>query len=237
MMDPAGQSRHGGSRTGSGSIGEPRWPMAIAVLATGALHAVLYPELRSLPAALLGDSAWAYLVVVAVLLGVLIIGDPGRIDRGIRWLRVLTVAMITVISMDTAVVSIRLVSAILHSRSFTEDANILLVSGSAIWLTNVIAFALWYWVMDRGGPVGRARGPMVKPAFVFPEMVNPELVEDGWYPRFVDYLHLSFSTATSLSPSDVSGIKAWAKLAMMSEESISLVLAVLVVARAVNILK
>ena len=78
-MDPAGQSPHGGSRTASGSIGEPRWPMAIAVLATGALHAVLYPELRSLPAALLGDSAWASQ----------------------------------------------------------------LVSGSAIWLTNVIAFALW----------------------------------------------------------------------------------------------
>ena len=90
---------------------------------------------------------------------------------------------------------------------------------------------------DRGGPVGRARGPIVKPAFVFPEMVSPELVEDGWYPRFVDYLHLSFSTATSVSPSDVSGIKAWAKLAMIFEESISLVLAVLVVARAVNILK
>jgi hypothetical protein len=171
-------------------------------------------------------------------------GADGVLDRseraaadGLAWLRVLTVAMINVISMDTAVVSIRLVSAILHSRPFTEEANILLVSGSAIWLTNVIAFALWHWVMDRGGPVGRARGPIVKPAFVFPEMVSPELVEDRWYPRFVDYLHLSFSTATSLSPSDVSGIKSWAKLAMMSEGSISLVLAVLVVARAVNILK
>jgi len=224
-------------RTRAGDIGEPRWPMALAALATGALHAALYPQLRSLPPELLGDSRWAYLVGVAILLGILIIGDPGRIDRGARWLRVVTVTMIALISADTIVVSIRLVSAIMRTLPFTEDANTLLISGSAIWLTNVIAFALWYWVMDRGGPVGRARGPMVMPAFAFPEMVNPQLVEDGWYPRFVDYLHLSFSTATSFSPSDVSGIKPWAKLTMMLEESISLVIAILVVARAVNVLK
>jgi hypothetical protein len=75
------------------------------------------------------------------------------------------------------------------------------------------------------------------PAFAFPEMTNPDLVEDRWYPRFVDYFHLSFSTATSFSPSDVSGIKAWAKVTMILEESVSLVIAVLVVARAVNLLK
>jgi len=98
-------------------------------------------------------------------------------------------------------------------------------------------FALWYWEVDRGGPVGRVRGPLVMPAFAFPEMTNPHLVEDGWYPRFVDYLHLSFSTATSFSPSDASAIKSWAKLTMMLEESVSLVIAVLVVARAVNLLK
>ena len=186
---------------------------------------------------LLGDSRWAYLVVVAILLVILIIGDPGRIDRGAKWLRVVTIAMIALISLDTAIVTIRLVSAILRTLPFTENARTLLVSGSAIWLTNVIAFALWYWEVDRGGPVGRVRGPQVMPAFAFPEMINPGLVEEGWYPKFVDYLHLSFNTATSFSPSDVSGIKSWAKLTMMLEESISLVVALLVVARAVNILK
>jgi len=211
--------------------------MAVAVLATGVLHALLAPELRALPSVLLGDSRWAYLVVVAILLGILIVGDPGRIDRSAQWLRVVTITMIALISVDTVVVSVRLVSSILRTLPFTEDPNTLLISGGAIWLTNVIAFALWYWEVDRGGPVGRVRGPLVMPAFAFPEMTNPHLVEDGWYPRFVDYLHLSFSTATSFSPSDVSGIKSWAKLTMMLEESVSLVIAVLVVARAVNLLK
>ena len=75
------------------------------------------------------------------------------------------------------------------------------------------------------------------PAFVFPEMTNPEYVRPGWYPRFLDYLHLSFTTATAFSPTDFSAIRPWAKLMMMAEEVISLLVAILVVSRAVNILR
>jgi hypothetical protein len=101
----------------------------------------------------------------------------------------------------------------------------------------MIAFGLWYWDLDRGGAAARALGTGTSPAFVFPEMSNPELVRDSWYPSFVDYLHLSYSTSMAFSPTDVSAIKPWAKLMMMAEETISLVVGILVVARAVNILK
>ena len=121
--------------------------------------------------------------------------------------------------------------------SSAKDANILLASGGAIWLTNVIAFGLWYWDLDRGGAAARARGDAALPAFVFPEMTNAQYVPAGWYPKFMDYLHVSFTTATAFSPTDVSAIKPWAKLMMMAEEAISLVVAVLVVSRAVNILR
>jgi hypothetical protein len=67
-------------------------------------------------------------------------------------------------------------------------------------------------------------------------MNNAQYVRPGWYPRFIDYLHLSFTTATAFSPTDVSAIRSWAKLMMMAEEAISLVVALLVVSRAVNIL-
>jgi hypothetical protein len=211
--------------------------MALAVLAAGALHAVLPTELRALPPELLGDSRWWYLVVVGVLLTALIVGDPGRIDRQSRWLRVLTIGLIALISADNALQAGRLVASILSTKPFTEDANKLLIAGGAIWLANVIAFTLWYWEADRGGAAARARGSTSKPAFIFPEMINPQFVEGGWYPKFVDYLHLSFTTATAFSPTDVSAIKPWAKLMMMLEETISLLVAILVVARAVNILK
>ncbi len=211
--------------------------MALAVLAAGALHAVLPVELRSLPPELLGDSRWWYLVGVAVLLGALIIGDPGRIDREARWLRGLTITLIALISADNALEAGRLVASILSTNPFTQNANKLLVAGGAIWLANVIAFGLWYWEVDRGGAAARARGSDQRPAFIFPEMINSEYVEAGRYPKFVDYLHLSFTTATAFSPTDVSAVKSWAKLTMMLEESISLLVAILVVARAVNILR
>jgi hypothetical protein len=204
--------------------------MALAVLAAGVLRAVLPPELRT------GDSRWVFIVVILVLLSVMIIGDPGRIDRDSPWLRALTGTLIGLISAVNASAAVRLVAGIIGSAKFSNDANILLASGGAIWLSNVIAFGLWYWDLDRGGAAARARGSGSQPAFVFPEMTNAQYVRADWYPRFMDYLHLSFTTATAFSPTDVSAIRPWAKLMMMAEEAISLVVAVLVISRAVNIL-
>jgi hypothetical protein len=204
--------------------------MALAVLAAGVLRAVLPPELRT------GDSRWVFIVVILVLLSVMIIGDPGRIDRDSAWLRVLTGTLIGLISAVNASAAVRLVAGIIGSAKFSNDANILLASGGAIWLSNVIAFGLWYWDLDRGGAAARARGSGSQPAFVFPEMTNAQYVRADWYPRFMDYLHLSFTTATAFSPTDVSAIRPWAKLMMMAEEAISMVVAVLVISRAVNIL-
>ena len=111
------------------------------------------------------------------------------------------------------------------------------ISGGAIWLSNIITFALWYWNLDRGGPAARAAGRYVRPALIFPEMLHPQHVGENWTPTFVDYFHFAFATATAFSPTDVSAVKPWMKLMMMAEEAISLVVAILVVARAVNILK
>ena len=205
--------------------------MALAVLAAGGLRAVLPPELRN------GDARWLFILIVVALLAILVIGDPGRIDRDSPWLRAMTGTLIGLISAVNASAAVRLVAGIISGAKFSTDANILLASGGAIWLTNVIAFGLWYWDLDRGGAAARARGPDQQPAFVFPEMNNARYVRADWYPKFVDYLHLSFTTATAFSPTDVSAIRSWAKLMMMAEEAISLVVAILVVSRAVNILR
>ena len=149
----------------------------------------------------------------------------------------MTGTLIGLISAVNAAAAVRLVAGIIGAAKFSTDANVLLGSGGAIWLSNVITFGLWYWDLDRGGAAARARGSGPMPAFVFPEMTNPEYVRPGWYPRFLDYLHLSFTTATAFSPTDVSAIRPWAKLMMMAEEVISLLVAILVVSRAVNILR
>ena len=212
-------------------VGESRWPMALAVLAAGGLRAALPPQLRS------GDARWAFIVILVALLAVLVVADPGRIDRDSTLLRVMTGTLIGLISAVNAVAAVRLVAGIIDAVKFSTNANVLLASGGAIWLSNVITFGLWYWDLDRGGAAARARRSGRQPAFVFPEMVNAQYVRPGWYPKFVDYLYLSFSTATAFSPTDVSAIRPWAKLMMMAEEAISLLVAILVVSRAVNILR
>ncbi len=204
--------------------------MAAAVLAAGGLRAALPAQLRA------GDARWVLILVVVGLLAVLVIGDPGRIDRDSTWLRIITGTTIGLISAVNASAAVRLVAAIITVAKFTTDADVLLASGAAVWLTNVIAFGLWYWDLDRGGAAARARGGG-QPAFVFPEMVNAEYVAPDWCPRFGDYLHLSFATATAFSPTDVSAIRPWSKFLMTTEAAISLVVAILVVARAVNILR
>jgi hypothetical protein len=205
--------------------------MALAVLTAGGLRAVLPAQLRN------GDARWVFILVVFALLAILVVGDPGRIDRDSAWLRAGTGTLIGLISVVNASAAVRLVAGIISGAKFSTDANVLLASGGAIWLTNVIAFGLWYWDLDRGGAAARARGASRQPAFVFPEMINPQYVRAAWYPKFIDYLHLSFTAATAFSPTDVSAIRPWAKLMMMAEEAISLVVAILVVSRAVNILK
>jgi hypothetical protein len=205
--------------------------MASAVLAAGLLRLLLPNELR------LKDARPVFILLLAVLIVVLMVGDPGRIDRDKTWLRVLTGTLIGLITFVNFGSAIRLILGIFTVETYTQSAGVLLRSGAVIWLTNVIAFGLWYWDFDRGGAAARAHGSTVKPAFVFPEMANAELVAEGWYPTFVDYLHLSFSTAMAFSPTDVSAIKPWAKLMMMAEEILSLVVGILVIARSVNIVR
>ena len=205
--------------------------MALAVVATGVLRATLPSQLRN------GDARWVFLAALLVLLAALVVGDPGRIDRDRPWLRNLTNLLIGLITIANADAAIRLVVGIINTSSFTQNAKVLLASGAAIWLTNILAFALWYWNLDRGGPVARAAGTGPSPALIFPEMLHPQHVGSDWYPRFVDYFHFAFATATAFSPTDVSAVKPWMKLMMIAESAISLVVAILVVARAVNILK
>jgi uncharacterized membrane protein len=202
--------------------------MAVAVLAAAILHALLPPELR------IQQSPWLPWIAF-VLLVVLIIGDPGRINRVRSWSRIVTDILIGFITVANAYAAVMLVVGILDNASF-ETPRELLFAGGAVWVTNVIAFALWFWDLDRGGAAERARGTTRTPAFVFPEMQHTEHVRPDWYPTFIDYLAFSFATATAFSPTDVSAVKPWAKALVVVESLLSLALATLVIARAINIL-
>ena len=208
--------------------GEPRWPVTMSVVAAIVLQFVLPHQLALLPRYLLPG------LETALLIG-LIAANPVRIERRSQAVRVASIALILLITAANAVSAVLLIVDILDGKA--SRAVPLLASAAAIWVTNVIAFALWYWEFDRGGPVHRAHGTFQFTDLMFPQMVSPELSAPEWEPQFVDYLYLSFTNATAFSPTDVMPLSRWAKLTMLVQSAVSLALGVLVIARAVNILR
>jgi uncharacterized membrane protein len=132
---------------------------------------------------------------------------------------------------------VHLIIALINGSADVNRPATLLFTGASIWLTNVIAFALWYWEFDRGGPVERARGTVKYPDLQFPQMTAPDMAPPHWEPAFADYLYVAFTNATAFSPTDTMPMSRWAKMAMTLQSAISLITMGLIVARAVNILQ
>jgi uncharacterized membrane protein len=163
------------------------------------------------------------------------IANPVRIERRGKAVRAASIGLIFLVTLANALSALLLIRAILENHA-GKTAGPLLASGAAAWATNVIAFALWYWEFDRGGPVRRAQGTAPHPDFMFPQMASPELAASDWEARFVDYFYFSFTNATAFSPTDVMPLARWAKLTMLIQSAVSLAVGALVIARAVNIL-
>lgn len=212
---------------------EPRWPVSASVVAAIVLQWLLSSKLALQPKYVLPALEGALLVGLTV-------ANPVRIERRSASIRAGSIALIVLITAANAVSAILLIKAIVTGQvpgGASHAPLALLASGAAIWGTNVIAFALWYWEFDRGGPVHRLEGTYRYPDLLFPQMTVPTLTPPGWGARFVDYLYLSFTNATAFSPTDVMPLARWAKITMLVQSAVSLALGALVIARAVNILR
>lgn len=118
-----------------------------------------------------------------------------------------------------------------------EPPKTLLRSAGALWVTNILVFALWYWKLDAGGPLARdRRRGRLESSFLFPQMLTQDGLNSSWSPHFMDYFFLAFNTSTAFSPTDTAVLSRWAKLGMMLQALISLTIIALLAARAVNIL-
>jgi hypothetical protein len=112
----------------------------------------------------------------------------------------------------------------------------LLTTSIGIWVTNILIFALVYWLTDRGGPEGRAVGWKGRSDFTFPRGDPSDNFPANWQPIFADYLALAFNTSAAFSPTDVLPLTPRAKMLMVLQSAISLVTVIAVGARAINIL-
>jgi hypothetical protein len=209
--------------------GENRLPVTLAVAAAVVLQSTIGDKYGLRP-------TWLVPVLELALLVVLTIINPIRLTRATRLGRYASFAVVIAITIDNAVSAGLLDHDILIAKA-SGDAIGLLSSGAAIYLTNIIAFGVWYWELDRGGPIARSTASTPYPDFLFPQMSSPELAPPHWHPQFLDYLYVSFTNVMAFSPTDTMPMSRWAKMLMAVQSAVALSTVALVIARAVNVLK
>lgn len=215
---------------------EQRWPAFIAIVIALALYALTPPTI--VPRELL--------IGVAVLIFIpLFMLNPHRLNRQTTWSRGLSISLAVVLTLANQVNVVSVVGLLISGKA---AGSVVLLTALQVWVTNVVAFALIYWELDRGGPV--ARGTEIRerlpPAdFKFPQDEDGNSVREvqlesseraDWRPGFVDYLYMSVTNMMAFSPTDVMPLTTRSKLLMILQSMTGFVLLALVIARAVNIL-
>lgn len=206
----------------------PFWGPQLVVLAALLLD-------LALPARLTVGPSWLLPSVEGLLLlGLAIASTHPRAHHSPRR-RYLAITLIALVSAVNVYSLGLLCHYLLHAHN--ESGRSLIFSGIALWGTNVLLYGLWYYELDRGGPIARALNEENYADFLFVQMTDgAKYAPPGWKPKLVDYLYTSFTNATAFSPTDTMPLSPAAKWLMTSQALISLTIVVLVVARAVNIL-
>jgi hypothetical protein len=208
---------------------EPRWPAMIALLAVGGLR-------LAMPDALSIGPDWLLLAVIGVLIVAYLVAVQ---FQSYRFCLILGYVQLGLVTTDMAWSLCLLLAALPAHKESSID---LLRSAAALWVTNMLVFASWYWRLDAGGPHAREmRGAHTDGAFLFPQMTlsdeaRREMGEENWSPGFVDYLFVAFNTSVAFSPTDCPVLSRWAKVLMMLQSLLAFTTVVLLAARAVNIL-
>ena len=229
-----------------------RWHASVAIVIAMALYVALPVRLTFIP--------WQAVVAVEVILLIpVLISVTLRGANAEKGQRIIAIILIAVLNTANFISLVLLVDRLLHGKlgNSSSEGYELILSSMNIWITNVIVFALWYWELDRGGPIKRAHqhrhllatdhgfgqdqkhlGAHGQHAdFLFPYMTAPDYAPPDWTPSFIDYVYVSFTNSTAFSPTDTLPLTAPAKMLMMIQSLISLLTVALVAARAVNILR
>jgi uncharacterized membrane protein len=188
-----------------------------------------------LPERLTIGPTWLLPALEGVLLAALIVLSPHPRVRASPYRRRVAIAVTGLVSLVNVISLVLLCHYLV--RGGGRNGRPLILSGVVLWVTNVLLFALWYWQLDRGGPVARQSPDDVdRVDFLFPQMTDPRWAPDGWHPGLIDYLYVSFTNATAFSPTDTMPLTRSAKGAMAVQSLAALLTIGLVIARAVNIL-
>jgi hypothetical protein len=209
---------------------ESRWPALFAILIVLVLLAVLPERIRIFP-------SWViYALGIIVLAPIAAVCIIARSKASFDAERAGILIFVLAGGFGALVGLANLIEAMI-SRPAHASGLQLLTSSIAVWVTNVLVFSLLFWQMDRGGPQARMIEAQSPPDWFWQQdSVVPGEPKSAWRPVFIDYLYLSYCTATSFSAGDAVPLTSRAKLLVMLESTISLVSIVVVASRAINIL-
>ncbi|NNC10852.1 DUF1345 domain-containing protein [Planctomonas sp. JC2975] len=214
---------------------EHRWPVVVAILIALALYTFL-------PSNLFAIQRYVVVGIGLVLLIPLIVLNPRRYTKETRFSRLSEVALALIILVANQLTLVLLIVQLVHK---SNEGGSLLLASLQVWVTNVIAFALLYWCIDRGGPVARTtvkRAELKRADFRFPqdedhdnvvEVRAGSSIDSDWVPAFVDYLYFSLTNSMAFSPTDTMPLSTRAKALMALESFAGFVMLALVIARAV----
>jgi hypothetical protein len=217
---------------------ESQWEAAPAVAIVIGLQLLLALVSRSQSWKVWVFPWWVWLIPVGpevVLLVPLAWHRPRRRLEQLGLRRMVVFALLALVSLANAFLVLAVIASLVRGEE--RSGAQLLLKAITVWGTNVITFGLWFWALDRGGPVRRLRPDPPPPDFLFPQLEDPKLAAPGWKPHLLDYVYVAFTNAIAFSPTDVLPLSRLAKLLMLFESALSALTILLVAARAVNIFR
>ena len=203
---------------------ESRWPPLGALLVAALLEV-------SLPGDLILGGGWLRLIIPALVVILICVAAASPVEETDRRRR-LGITLAALVTLANAVAIGELVYGIVGEAGF--EGKYLTVAALQVWFTNVIVFAVWFWEIDGGGPRHRALAPPGPHEQLFAQYTLPE--PWTWRPSFWDYLYLSFTNSVSFAPADALPLRHRMKLLMAVESLLSLMVILIIAARAISIL-
>lgn len=203
---------------------ESRWPPLAALLVAALLEV-------SLPGDLILGGGWIRWIIPALVVILIAVAAASPVDESDRRRR-LGITLAALVTLANAGAIGALVYGIVAESGF--EGKYLIVAALQVWFTNVIVFAVWFWEIDGGGPRHRAQSPPVPHEYLFAQYTLPE--PWTWRPAFWDYLYVSFTNSVSFAPADVLPLRHRMKLLMALESILSLMVILIIAARAISIL-
>lgn len=202
------------------------WHAQLVLLLAVILQFTIPNELR------VGNRYWVAIVELVLISGIGVTAPKRHLSfKGFN--RTVAVLLIAIVSLANITSLVLVINGLLNGSDVPGKS--LVAAAFAIFITNIIAFCLWYWELDSPGLTGVKKHDSA-PSFQFPNMQDEIRRIEKWEPTFFDYMYLSITNSTAFSPTDTMPLTHFAKVVMSLQALIALLTVVLVTARAVNIL-